>query len=36
MFAVREWPVQGARGVYRVNLRRVRSGSRTALGGIAP
>ncbi len=38
IFAVRERPVQGARGVYRVNLRhgvsRVRSGSRTTLGVI--
>ncbi len=37
-FAVRERPVQGARGPYRVNLRhgvsRVRSGSRTTLGVI--
>jgi uncharacterized protein len=38
IFAVRERPVQGARGSYRVNLRhgvsRVRSGSRTTLGVI--
>jgi uncharacterized protein len=38
IFAVRERPVQGARGPYRVNLRhgvsRVRSGSRTTLGVI--
>jgi uncharacterized protein len=38
VFAVRERPVRGARGVYRVNLRhgvsRVRSGSRTTLGVI--
>ena len=38
IFAVRERPVRGARGVYRVNLRhgvsRVRSGSRTTLGVI--
>jgi uncharacterized protein len=38
IFAVRERPVQGARGPYRVNLRhgvsRVRSGSRATLGVI--
>jgi hypothetical protein len=38
IFAVRERPVQGARGPYRVNLRhgvsRIRSGSRTTLGVI--
>jgi hypothetical protein len=38
IFAVRERPVQGARGPYRVNLRhgvsRVRNGSRTTLGVI--
>jgi uncharacterized protein len=38
IFAVRERPVRGARGVYRVNLRhgvsRVRSGARTTLGVI--
>jgi uncharacterized protein len=38
VFAVRERPVQGARGPYRVNMRhgvsRVRSGSRATLGVI--
>jgi len=38
IFAVRERPVQGARGPYRVNLRhgvsRVHSGSRTTIGVI--
>jgi hypothetical protein len=38
VFAVRERPVQGKRGVYRVNLRhgvsRIRSGHRQALGII--
>lgn len=38
IFAVRERPVRGARGVYRVNMRhgvsRVRSGARFTLGLI--
>ena len=38
VFAVRHRPVQGGRGVYRVNLRhgvsRVRSGERFTLGVI--
>ena len=38
IFAVRHRPVQGGRGVYRVNLRhgvsRVRSGERFTLGVI--